>query len=145
MNPFRTFRALRDIATRRPILVGIVGLGLLGEAGRVLDAIDLGEPVRIFGHLSSELWQASEEEQWLTAYAGWVGFCGMVLLWLAISGWRSPRPGGAAALRPSPPVRSETAKPNGSPRAVKAAASGAGGAVVWRRKVAEVRPNRLSR
>ena len=144
MNPFRTFRTLRDIATRRPILVGILGLGLLGEAARVLDAIDLGEPVRIFGHLSSDLWQASEEESWLTAYAGWVGFCGLYVLSLAIAGWRSRRPGGAATP-PSAPARSETPKPTAPSRSVNAAASSAGGAVVWRRTVKEVRPNRLSR
>jgi hypothetical protein len=149
MNPFRIFGVLRGIATRWPILTVFVAVWFLGEAANVLDAIDVGRPVWIFGHLSSDLWQASEEELWLVIYAGGLGVCGVVLLGLAIFGKRSQGPAGVTA--PAPPAGSAIPKPTHKPtqRPTPAApprdANSAGGAIVWRRKVKEVRPNRLGR
>ena len=151
MNPFRIFRLLRDFAARHPILVGFAAVWFIGEAANVLDAIDVGRPVRIFGHLSSDIWQASEEELGLVVYAVGLGVCGVVLLSLAIFGKRSQGPKGATAPAPAAPVGSAIPKPTPKPtqRPTPAApprdASGAGGAIVWRRKVTEVRPNRLGR
>jgi hypothetical protein len=144
MNPFRIFRLLRGIATRWPILTVFVAVWFLGEAASVVEAIDSGKPVWIFGHLSSEIWQASEEELWLAIYAGCLGVCGIVLLGLAVFGKRTRQPEGVAAPTPVAPARPATAKPAVAPSGAKAPGSD-GGAVVWRRKVREVRPNRLSR
>lgn len=141
MNPVSTFRSFRDLAAVRPLLVGGVGLGLLGEAGRVGYALWREAPVTVFGHSGAETWDTAAEGPWVAAYVAWVGLCGLVALRLALTGRRArPEPD-----RPDAPAEPPAAAVDGSAgvirwstrrptRVDRRAGSGAGGAVLWRRR-----------
>ena len=137
LNPISTFRSLRDIATRRPYLIGLVGLGLLGEAARVGRVLLFGGTVTVFGHSGAEEWRTADGESWIAGYVGWVGICGLIVLWHAVSGWRAKRraEAGVAVVRGA--VGTATARPASLP---------AGSGVVVRSRKAETKwPSRLSR
>ena len=137
MNPISTFRRLRDIATRRPVLVGLVGLGLLGEAARVGRVLLFGGTVTVFGHSGAEEWRTAEGESWIAGYVGWVGICGLIVLWNAVSGWRAKRRAEAGAVVVKADVDTRAARPAGL---------STGSGVVVRSRRAETRwPTRLSR
>ncbi len=97
MNPVSALRTLRDIATRRPLVVAAVGLGLLGEAGRVGAALARGGAVTLFGHGGGEVWDSGVDGAWVGAYVAWVAACGVTVTGLAIAGWRARRRGVNAA------------------------------------------------
>lgn len=97
MNPISGFRTLRDIATRRPLVVAAVGLGLLGEAGRAGAALARGGAVTLFGHGGGEVWDSGVDGAWVGAYVAWVAACGVTVTGLAIAGWSARRRGMNAA------------------------------------------------
>ena len=128
MNPLSAFRSLSDIAHRRPAVVTIVGLGLLGEAGRVGWALQRGAAVTLFGHSGGEVWDAGREAAWVGAYVGWVGLCGVVVVGLGLAGWRARRRDRAVGL-PASSTAAATARATAGP-----AKAPPGGAVLWRRR-----------
>lgn len=137
VNPIATFRLFRDIARRRPFVVGVVGLGLLGESARVARVLFFGGTVTVFGHSGAEEWRTADGESWIAAYVAWVGICGLIVLALAVAGWRAKRRdgagGGASGARPAAVAPASDASRRGS------------GVVVRRREFVEKRPNRLGR
>ena len=146
MNPFTTFRTLRDIARRRPILVGAIGLGLLAEAARVGEVLLFGGTVTVLGHTGAEQWTTEDGDPWIAAYVFWVGLCGAIVLGLAVTGRRrsavesaataTTKAESAASAGTTTPAHGEPGKASGLP------VRPAGSAVVWRRGGVEVRPNR---
>lgn len=133
MNPVTAFRALRDVASRRPLVVGVAGLGLLGEAARVGAAVVAGRAVTLFGHGGGEVWNTAADAPWVAAYVGWVGLCGLAGIGIAVAGWRAKRRAAGGPVAPAPVIAP-------SPRRASLAA---GPGVVVRRRAAETkRPNR---
>ena len=144
LNPFHTFRLLRDIARRRPLLVGAIGLGMFAEAARVGRVLVFGGSVTVVGHSGAEEWYAADGGTDMAAYVLWLSFCGAVLIGSAIAAWRRRRSGvvedGEKASSGVPAVR-----PASTNAARSVPGRPAGGAVVWRRGGDEMRPNRIRR
>ena len=146
VNPFQAFRLLRDIARRRPILVGVIGLGMFVEAARVGRVLFFGGSVTVFGHSGAEEWYAADGGTDMAAYVLWMGFCGVVLLGSAIAAWRKLRAGGDVAPTAEVAAAESGAVPSPETSAARSVPGRpAGGAVVWRRSGEEMRPNRIRR
>jgi hypothetical protein len=130
MNPISALRTLRDIATRRPLLVGAVGLGLLGEAARVGSVLVRGGTATLFGHSGATNWRTAEDEVWIAGYVAWVGICGLIVLASAVSAlWARRRAAAPPVATASPPPAARTPQ-----RAIPAAS-----AVVVRRREGETK------
>ncbi len=116
MNPVSTYRKLRDIAGRRPYLVGGLGLCLIGEGVRVGLALGAGTDVRVYGRSGATVWSTAEDGPWVAAYVAWVGGFGLLIVATAFAAWRRRR--------------AATVERSGGP----APADAAGGAILWRRR-----------
>ena len=79
------FRRLTDLAERRPLLIGAVGIGLAAEAGRVLWGLMHDPSVVLYGHDGATRWSVAEDTLALQAYAAWIAACALVLV--ALPAW----------------------------------------------------------
>jgi hypothetical protein len=146
MNPVRAFRILRDVAGRRPVLVGLIGAGMLAEAARVGGTGVLDRAVTVFGHSGADVWSTAEAGPEIAALAAWLAACGVILIGIAIAaalrrrGAATSTPGDAEAA-----PRTRSGPMRGARPAGRVAERTAGGAVVWRRGGRAGRPNQRAR